>query len=387
LTEWPSLLPDNATPFERTFEVATDPYPSLDETIWAMHGLKLNNPPTAFLPFLVWEYGLGELQPYIPNPSELISFGIPWQRVRGTPLAVDLALSWLGYQGEIEEAPIRRRFWNNFQIHLNRVRDNEDDLPRLDGVATLSVALRSDFWRGFHGYDARALEADESRWDDTMWEDDSGVVLPGGKAKWSFGRRIDYEHDINTDELDGLGIGDAWALTLDGEPLTLDGEPLRFVPNGSTGWGGPWLPLPWRSSEVYAASVAALIAAGAGPAWAVFKNADGEVLFYRRCRVRRRVLDAATGVYRVGASRFEPTTGAATRLYLEVLTDFGEGEGMDAASVGFILSANPAAGHKPGVAHLPPGALEPAGPIIAERSVSIAFSRTVREGVACLLRF
>ncbi|PZP11084.1 MAG: hypothetical protein DI607_11195, partial [Sphingomonas hengshuiensis] len=148
---------------------------------------------------------------------------------------------------------------------------------------------------------------------------------------------------------------------------------------------GPWLDISWFSDEVWAASVASLQATGAGPAWAVFRDAGGELLFCRRCRIRRSVVAAASGPFSLAGSRYQPAIG--TDLYLEALTGFGDGYGMTAASVGFVLSAQPGAGHKPGADYLPSGGLGPAGPIIAEFPVSIEFGRTVRERVACLLRF
>lgn len=362
-------LIEDPTPFERVLEKATDPYAPLDAPITALHGLKLNNPPASFLPYLVWEYGLGELQPYVPNLFELIREGIAWQRVRGTPAAVRRGVGWLGYTISLEEAATRWRWWNHFQLELDRVRDDELDLISIDGVARLSVPLRSDFWRGFHGYDVRALEGDENRFDETMWDDDSGVVIPGAAAKWSFGRPIYIVHDMAQAELEALGV---WMEPIEGDDLT---------------WGDfPWGDFPWSADGALARSSSMLQATGPGPAWAVFKDAAGEVLFYRRC-IRRPVVETLAGVYRVGASRFDPTSVATRFLYVEALTDFGEGHGSTAASVGFVLSATPGAGHKPGLQHLPPGALEPAGPVVAETPISIEFGRTVRERVACLLRF
>lgn len=385
----PDLLPPSSTEFERSASRTADIYAKLFGDIAAIRGAKLVNAPPSFLPWLIYEYGLGELTPYVPNLYDLIREGIAWQRVRGTPAAVKRGIGWLGYSATIEEAAVRWRWWNHFQIELDRVRDSEDDLAGIEGIAGLSVSLRSDFWRGFAGYDVRALEGDYSRWDGSAWEDDSGVRLPGGKAKWSFGRRYEFDHEITHEDLVELGIPDPWALELDGEPLTLDGEVLRFVPagGGSPRWGGPWLAQPWASGEVATAAAGMLAATGAGPAWAVFKDGGGSVLFYRRCRVRRGVVSSPSGVYRLDGGRHAPATTAPKILYLEALTAFGEGYGSTAASVGFILSAAPGPSFKPGVQHLPPGGLDPAGPIINEQPLALEFGRTTRDCVALLLRF
>ena len=385
----PDLLPPSSTEFERSASRTADIYTKLFGDIAAIRGAKLVNAPPSFLPWLIYEFGLGELTPYVPNLYDLIREGIAWQRVRGTPAAVKRGIGWLGYSATIEEAAVRWRWWNHFQIALDRVRDSEDDLAGLEGIGGLSVSLRSDFWRGFAGYDVRATEGDYSRWDGSAWEDDSGVRVPGGKAKWSFGRRFEFTHEVTAEDLGALGIPDPWALEVDGEPLTLNGELLRFVPagGGSPRWGGPWLAQPWASSEVASAAAGMLAATGDGPAWAVFKDAAGEVLFYRRCRVRRGVVPSPTGVYRIEGARYAPATSAPRLLYLEALTAFGEGHGSTAASVGFILSSAPAATFKPGVQHLPPGGLMPAGPIINEQPLALEFGRTTRDCVALLLRF
>ena len=381
------LLPTSAHVYERTLARACDPTAELGPAVDALHGLKINNPPASYLPYLVWEYGLGMLSPYLPNLYDLVDEGVDWLRLRGTPAASHQALGWIGYATELEYAPPRRLWWNQVQIGLNRVRDDEADLVRIEGLVDLSIPFRSDLWRGFHGYDVRAAEAGWSRAGECLASDDSGARIAGGTAKWSFGRSYEHVHDVTLEDLAALGIPDPWALTLDGEALTLGGEALRFVPGGgAAGWtDGPWLDISWFSDEVWAASVTTLQATGAGPAWAVFMDAGGEVLFCRRCRIRRSVVPAATGPYSLAGSRYQPAVG--TDLYLEALTGLGDGYGMTAASVGFVLSAQPGASHKPGADYLPSGGLGPAGPIIAEFPVSIEFGRTVRERVACLLRF
>ena len=363
-------LPQNATPFEEAFllGVSTDAY--LGPAISSLHGIKLINPPASFLPYLVYEYGLGELSPYVPNIYELIRDGIEWQRVRGTPASVAKGLGWLSYGGAIEEEPTRRRFWNAWQVALNRVRSNEQDLRHIEGVCSLSDCERSDFRRGFNGYDVRAGEASWSQASQCMTSDDSGVRIDGGAAKWSFGRRVNAVHDMTQAELEALGV---WTEPTGDEQLV---------------WGDfPWGDFPWGSAAAFARSALMLENTGAGPAWAVFRDADGEVLFYRRCRVRRPVVAAVNGVYRIGASRFNPAPAAAADLYVEALTGFGDGYGSTAASVGFILSAEPAPGVRRGLDVLAAGELQPAGPVVGETPVTIEFGRTVRECVAMLLRF
>jgi hypothetical protein len=368
-----TLLPPASTKFERAIADATDLYRITRENVSGMRGLKIVNPPPSFLPFLVYEYGLGELTPYVPNLYDLIDEGIDWQRVRGTPNAVARALAWIGYAATVEEFPTRRRWWNRFMLAVDRVRDNEvPDLVRIQGVAGLSVPVRSDFWRGFAGYDVRALEYSHSPWAGTLWSSYSGARIPGGSAKWSFGRTYDYAHAMTQDELEDLGV---WI-----EPTEDEDEPLS--------WGAfPWPPVPWTNPAGTARSIIMLNSMPAGPAWAVFKTAEGEVVGYRRARVSRPVMPNAAGIYRVGNDRFAVAGIGATRLYVEARTDFGDGFGATAASAGLIFGAHPAEPHPPGALWLPPEGLADPGPVVAERPVSIEFGRTARERVRTLLSF
>jgi len=368
--ELPHLQPDSSTPLERTLSASTDVYERVGANVTAMRRLKLGNPPPSWLPFLVYEYGLGELQPYVPNLYELIDEGIDWQRVRGTPASVFRALGWLGYSAALDEAPPRRRFWNVLQIALERVRDNEADLIRIDGVTTLSLPKRSTFWRGYHGYDVRALEWGRTRWGQTLWSAYSGARIPQSDVKWSFGRPYDIDHAMTQAELQALGV---WI------------EPTGEI---ELGWDDiPWPDAPWTSDAEHARSVAMLAAVPAGTAWAVFRDADGAVIGYRRARARWPVRPAPGGIYAIGSNRYAVELSGATRLYVEAMTDFGDGFGSTAFSVGFVLSAVPAAGFAPGARWLPAGGIVPAGPVVAETPVSIEFGRTVRERVRAVLRF
>lgn len=364
------LLPENSSAFERAFSLAIDTYAETDPNVSAMRGLKIRNPPPSFLPYLVYEYGLGELTPYLPNLYDLIEEGIDWQRVRGTPAAIALSLAWLGYSAEIEEPSVRRMRWNLFQLALDRVRDEEADLDRIEGVARLSAPLRSYFWRGFSGYDVRALEYGWSRWGQNLYSAYSGARITGGQAKWSYGRRYGFDYTLNDDDLTDLGV---YLPPAGLEPLT---------------WGAfPWPGAPWNDSAARARSVAMLEAAQVGPAWVTFKDSDGDVIGHRRARVARPVEASVSGPYRVGNTRYAYRAEGATILLVEAMTDFGDGYGSTAASVEFTLQGEPDGDLPVGSLWLPPGGLVSTGPVLAPQSVSIEFGRTVRERVSAVFRF
>ncbi|WP_162375475.1 phage tail protein [Ancylobacter sp. TS-1] len=364
-----ALLPTSAHVFERTLARAVDPTDVLGPSIDALHGLKINNPTASMLPYLVYEYGLGMLSPYLPNLYDLIGEGVDWERVRGTPAAVHQALGWIGYSASIEYAPPRRRYWNTAQLQLGRLRNDEADLAGIDGLTWLSIPLRSDLWRVWHGHDVRPLEYGWTSWGNGYYGDDSGVRLDGIRAKFSFGRTVYIDHEMTGAELTALGV---WIEPTGTEALT---------------WGDfSWGDFAWVDDAALARSRSMAAAMPTGTAWAVFFDAGGDVIGYRRCRARSGVAPQPGGPYRVGASYFRPATPAVL-LFVEVLTDFGDGYGFTAAAVGFVFGAEPLAPHKPGAAWLPAGGLDPDLPIVALHEHTIEFGRTVRERVAAILRF
>ena len=87
------LLPANATPLEQALSLTTDSLSRLALPTDAIRQFK-TDPSDPLLPWLIWEYGLGELLPYLPEPRQAIAEGILWQRLRGTPAA--LTMPWRG---------------------------------------------------------------------------------------------------------------------------------------------------------------------------------------------------------------------------------------------------------------------------------------------------
>jgi len=269
----------------------------------------------------------------------------------------------------VEESPIRRTRWNLFQIELGRIRDSEDDLERIEGVADLSTPLRAVFWRGYRGYDIRALEYGHSRWGQTLWGAYSGARIRADGAKWSFGREVAIDHAMTEAELTAFGV---WIPPSgEGEPAWLD---------------IPWPDLAWSDLGEGSRSKLMLLGMPIGTAWAVFRDVDGEVIGYRRARINQRVDVQSGGPYAFGGLRYAPAVGA-TMILLEALTDFGEGHGATAASVAFILAAEPIETLPPGTLWLGPGELAGSPIEVASTPVSIPFGRTVRERVRALLRF
>ncbi|MFM8746637.1 MAG: phage tail protein [Aestuariivirga sp.] len=370
----PDLLPWHATPFEKAFSRAADPAVRLDTPVTISRGIKYIGTPPSWLPFLIHEYGLGELSPYVPNLYKLIDDGIRWQRVRGTPAAISRGLGWLGYTGAIEEAEIRRTRWHLFQLQLGRVRDNEEpDLDRIEGVTQLSVPLRSQFWRGFRTHDVRAMEYAWKRHSSAMYATHSGARIRPGGAKWSFGRVHELDHTLTQAPLTALGV---WVASVP-------------PPTVSTWSATPWPAAPWSDVGIQIRRDAIIGNLAAMSAWITFLTAAGAVIGHRRARVWRRVTSGgAASPYEVSASKLDPLSpgaAGASALYVEAQTDFGDGYGQTAARWQVRLGATLADPARPGLLWAEPSELT-GGTVAAERTGTIQFGRTVRERCRAVLR-
>jgi P2-related tail formation protein len=180
------LLPANATPLEQALSLTTDPLSRLALPADAIRQFK-TDPNDPLLPWLIWEYGLGELLPYLPKPRQAIAEGILWQRLRGTPAALSTALSWIGMGATVEQEPPGVHF-AEFQLDPGQVLDSDKAIANLIAIARLSAPARSRLSRIYHGHDLRRVVLDESRLGDALLSDHSGVFWRDGQTKLSFGR-------------------------------------------------------------------------------------------------------------------------------------------------------------------------------------------------------
>lgn len=367
-----NLLPTSSTGWERALADVLETGASLSPAIESIRGTKIIAPPPSFLPFLIYEYGLGELTPYVPNLYDLIAEGIDWQRVRGTPAAMALALGWLAYSAGVVEEGTKRRFWNLFHLHLERVRDAKSDLERIEGVAGLSVPERSVFWRGFHGLDIRPLTFSQSHFSESHYGEYSGRRLSPGGALWSFGRVYEFDRTLDQAELTELGV---WLEPAEDEDL---------------GWGDfAWdsTEASWESSAVRARSEAMASGVFGRRVWFAFFDAADEVIGYRRARAHHFVVAGLTGPYALAGTSYALAATVDTKIYLECQTGFGEGDGHVATSFGLVFDGVPANVSAPGTMWLEPGGMSGGTEPIAINPIDIVFGETIRERVKVLLRF
>ena len=203
------LLPPNATALERSLSLSTDLLTRLGGETESLKGFKAD-PSDSLLPWLIWEYGLGELLPYLPQPRQAIAEGILWQRLRGTPAALSTALSWIGMRATVEQEPPGVHF-AEFQLDPGQVLDSDTAIANLIAIARLSAPARSRLSRLYHGHDLRRVVLDESRLGDALLSDHSGVFWRDGQTKLSFGR------------------GFAQHALASGQQIALNREAVRFA--------------------------------------------------------------------------------------------------------------------------------------------------------------
>lgn len=367
------LLPSNRTPLEQALSEAADFLPRVEHPADAMPGIKLRAAPDSFLPYLHAEYGLGPISRFHANPRELITKGIDWQRVRGTHSAVDKALEWVNYAGDIEIFPPRRRRWNLFMLALNKFRVNEEpDLNDIDDLAQLSVAVRSRYWRGFFGYDVRGVDYGYTKWGNTLWSQYSGARIRPNGAKWSFGRGNERAYTLTEAELTALGV---WIEPSGGGPAALGWGNFTWDATTATWSGGA------TRETIMAAGVL-----GMRP-WVVFYNAADQVIGYRRARVFRSVESNTLGQYQIGAVKYRPASAVTSFLYVEAMTDFGDGAGNACVKWGIVLNPTLSDPTKPGLAWANPGDLSGGTVIMPTTVPQFEFGRTVRERFKALLQF
>lgn len=184
-----TLLPPNATSAERALEMATRVRDEVHAGADTIASLK-EAPPEAFLLWLVWEYGLEELLPFLPNAREVIAQGLQWDRIKGTPESLRLALSWLalGADPAIEEETPTGAHWHEFMMNPGGVPGRRDTLIGTTRMAEISAPVGTSLARIFHGYDVRRFILDGSAFGDLLSDysgvrdEELGVVLSFGRT-------------------------------------------------------------------------------------------------------------------------------------------------------------------------------------------------------------
>ncbi|WP_265030283.1 phage tail protein [Wolbachia endosymbiont (group A) of Philonthus cognatus] len=176
------LLPPNATKQEQALVDATD-Y-KVDPS--CIRGFKFSLKEET-LPWIIEEYGLEEILRWVKDRRKAIVEGVKFQRLRGTPASLKIALKWASIEDItiIEEPPGKHFF--ELQIGIRDV-PNDFFVDAVVELTKLSLPARSRLMRIFNDYyNAQRFTLDESLFGDLL-SDYSGVKIEKDGPVLSFGR-------------------------------------------------------------------------------------------------------------------------------------------------------------------------------------------------------
>lgn len=383
-----SLLPSTSGTFEISIEASRAAgWQEINGAVPFITSAKLS-PPPSFLPFLVWEYGLGMLTPYVPNLYDLIYEGVRWFRIRGTYAGVAKGLGFIGVTAALEPAWHGRAWWNSSQLRFPVLPATDTPLlERIEAITRLSLPFRSDLRRGVHQYDVPPAEADGTLLDGSHLDCESGIRISEGGTVWSFGRTTEIEHTLT--QLEGLAIGN-WLPVVSGAGLAW--SEMNF----------PWstATFSWADDSVALRRAALATWFNNRALYLALMDADGDVIGYRRVKSAHAVAPAFDGIFSFGGQRY--TKSAAGEVaYVEAMTDFGDVDGIEARSVCLIANLMIGRAVPPGRLWLRPDEVElpqsmnigrlwmgaTGFPSFAKANVTIPLRKTVRERFKFLVRF
>ncbi|SHO57766.1 phage tail protein [Vibrio quintilis] len=179
-----TLLPVNASRLQYDLETANRLHDDINLAVQQLKTFK-QEPADNLLYWLIWEYGLEDVLLYVPDLRKVIKEGLIWQRLRGTPESLKIALGWIGMDDiTIEENRPGRHFYE-YQVDPGKI-PTQEERSRLFGVADLSAPVRSRLSRMYHGYDVRKLILSEGHFGQFL-SDYSGVNHQGTKLSFRRG--------------------------------------------------------------------------------------------------------------------------------------------------------------------------------------------------------
>jgi hypothetical protein len=201
------LLPSNATQLERDLSLSGDILPRLGAAAQRIRNAKRENIPDSVVPWLIYEYGLGEILPFVPDLRQALADGVQWQRVRGTRRAVEIGLAWVGFDAEIEESEAGTLRWADYQLGLDQAPNGLDFINSVIEISRLSSPVRSRLFRIYGGYDHRRFRLDDHLLSGGSWLcDDTGVYLREDWPQLSFGRQFTDATNLTADAVFSLAI-------------------------------------------------------------------------------------------------------------------------------------------------------------------------------------
>ncbi len=254
------LLPSSSTQFERDISESCDLVSRLGSSVENLRTSKFQNINETVLGWLIYEYGLGEILPYVPDTQRAVAEGIAWQRIRGTKAAVATSLGWIDFAATIEESEAGTINWADFQLGLDQAPNGLEFTENVIQVSKLSSPIRSKLFRVYSNqYDFRRFWLDDTTLSSGSWlSDHTGVYLHQDKdwPQLSFGRNHQALGNLDFGATGELGINRTYTDKGAYEDRTL----LDIHRLGENPWNGLHI------SDV-GVTISRLVSWTAGPWW------------------------------------------------------------------------------------------------------------------------
>lgn len=167
-------IPPNASAMARALAVALA-LPSDITDAPDVIKTRFENPTDDELPFLIWEWDLQGVLPYLPDPRTALREGRKWQKTRGTISAGHTARGWLDVVAEHEQEVNKL-----YHLHLKTLATG-NVLSGVIELSRLSQSLRSHLHRITYKLDHRALLRSQGKRAHTIRANSSGIRF---RADW-----------------------------------------------------------------------------------------------------------------------------------------------------------------------------------------------------------
>jgi hypothetical protein len=239
MSERTVIVPPNSTQLE--IDLANTIYDYLRANISyirTLRGFRYGSIPTNLLTAVIEDLGLGDLTKYIQDPRQVIIDGQKWSLHKGTPLAFDIAMTWL-FRNDLLIENSESWHWTNVEVYLQAPVEDRDELRNIIELTRASLPARATLSRVWSGSDVPAMGLNIN-------SELNGSILnvPGGIwdeefKVWLFlnyGSSTLFINDIYATVESSSGIGVAKEVGFDDELAMLNGE-RRTIGEVSSGVG------------------------------------------------------------------------------------------------------------------------------------------------------
>ncbi len=221
------IVPPNATQLE--IDLANTIYDYLRSNlsyIRTLRGFRYGNIPTNLLTAVIEELGLGDLTKYIQDPRQVIVDGQKWSLYKGTPLAFDIAMTWL-FRNDLLIEDTGSWHWTNVEVYLQSPVESRDELRNIIELTRASLPARATLARVWSDMDVPAfglnknssLNGSRLNIPGGIWDEEFGLWL-----FLNYGSTTLFQSDIYPVVYSASGIGVSKEVGFDNNLLRFNSE-------------------------------------------------------------------------------------------------------------------------------------------------------------------